>query len=638
MCRAPLAPGWTVLPALLALAVLLAVLGGRGEPVRAADPVAYATTIAPTGDAALDQSLTDASTLISLREAGPIGPFGLIARARADAARFAEVLASFGYYKARIGLTIAGRPLDDPNLPEFLERAPPDPLAPIQVSVERGPLFHLRRVTIQGRLPPGSDLRPDLAPGAPAAAGPVLAERERLLAALRQQGYALAKVDEPVALLREQDNTLDIAYPVTTGPMVDLGPITIRGLQRMNERFVRQRLAIAPGERFDPAAIEAARQDLASLGVFANVRTELGANPDAPPLGGVERLPLLIDVTERPLHTVRLSGGYSTDLGAQVAASWEHHNLFGNAESLLLSASVNHGGTATRAPGYGLKSVLTLPDPFSRFTGPGFWRARDRSLILGMGAISQSLEAYDIRAVSADIRLEQRLSTRWKLGIGLGFTQSHIVQQGIGRDYTLLALPLEAKYDSTDNLLNPTQGIRAAATITPTTSLAKPAANFTLLELSASTYLDVGALWGKQGRSVLAVRGLLGEAVGATQFQLPPDRRFYAGGSATVRGYKYQSIGPQFANRNPQGGTSVAAGGAEFRQRFGETYGAVAFIDAGQVNAGGGPLSGAWQLGAGVGARYYTAIGPIRLDVAVPLKRLPGGDAFDLYIGIGQAF
>lgn len=628
MRRAPVSNPF-VRPALPALSVwaLLAWVLLVGS-VRAAETIAYTTVIAPTGDADLDQSLQDVATLISLREAGPIGPFGLIARARADAGRFAEVLGSFGYYKARIGIRIAGQQLDDPGLTDFLDRAPSDPPAAIAVSIERGPLFHLRRVTLQGELPPGSDVRLELAAGAPATAAPVLAERERLLNALRQEGYALAKVAAPVVLLREQDDTLDILYPVTAGPRVDLGPITISGLQQMNASFVRQRLQIAPGQRFDPAAIEAARQDLASLGVFASVRTQLGTSPNAPALNSDGQLPVEIEVTERPLHSVRVSGGYSTDLGAEVATSWEHRNLFGSAENLLLSASANDGGSAARAPGYALRSTLTLPD-----TG-----ARDQSLIVALGALSQSLQAYDIRAVTADTRLERRLSARWKLSVGLGFAQENVTQQSVSRAYSLLALPLVATYDSTDSLLNPTQGFRVATTVTPTRSMSAPAANFTLLQVAGSQYFDFSALWRDPGRSVLAMRGLVGEAAGATQFQLPPDRRFYAGGSTTVRGYKYQSVGPQFPNHNPEGGTSVAAGSVEMRQRVLENYGAVAFVDAGQVGIGGTPLAGAWHFGAGVGARYYTSIGPIRLDVAMPLQRLPGGDSFELYLGIGQAF
>jgi translocation and assembly module TamA len=171
--------------------------------------------------------------------------------------------------------------------------------------------------------------------------------------------------------------------------------------------------------------------------------------------------------------------------------------------------------------------------------------------------------------------------------------------------------------------------------VTPTQSLAgvnsKP---FVLAQASASTYLDLG----KPGRSVLALRGVVGVSGGASQFDLPPDKRFYAGGSATVRGYKYQSIGPAFPDNKPQGGTSMAAGSVELRQRIFDSYGVVLFVDGGQVSVDALPFAGRWQIGAGMGVRYYTSFGPIRLDVALPVNPQPGSGSFEMYIGLGQAF
>ena len=131
---------------------------------------------------------------------------------------------------------------------------------------------------------------------------------------------------------------------------------------------------------------------------------------------------------------------------------------------------------------------------------------------------------------------------------------------------------------------------------------------------------------------------MVGKVSGTGVFGLPPDQRFYAGGSATVRGYRYQTLGPQFADRRPTGGTAVSAGSIEFRQRIYSSFGIVGFVDLGQVSSTGAPFTSNWHAGAGVGARYYTSIGPIRLDVAVPLNKLPGGDSLELYVGIGQAF
>ena len=138
---------------------------------------------------------------------------------------------------------------------------------------------------------------------------------------------------------------------------------------------------------------------------------------------------------------------------------------------------------------------------------------------------------------------------------------------------------------------------------------------------------------------MLAARALAGIAQGAGEFSLPPDQRFYAGGTSTIRGYGYQLVGPMFPHTDiPTGGTAITAGGVEFRQRLYTSWGVVAFMDAGQVSASLKPLPDDVRVGAGAGMRYYTPIGPIRFDVAVPVARRPGEDSFEIYIGLGQAF
>ncbi len=587
----------------------------------AADPQPYTVTIDKTGNAALDQALNDSSTLISLREKAPVGPFALVARAQEDANRFVTALHSFGYYKGRVEVRIAGRVLDDPGLPQLLDRAPTEPPVQVKVTVEPGPLFHLRKIEIQGAVPKEVRDRLGLSPGAPAVAPDVLEARERLLNALRDEGYALAKVDPPITILQEDADALDITYPVDTGPRVDLGSITIKGLDRVSESFVRRRLLVHPGERYNPEAIDRARQDLVSTGAFSSVRTRLAEKLDAQ-----GRLPIEFEVRERPRRAVNLGAAYSTDLGASLAAAWQHRNLFGSAEQLNLTAGVTQlGGTSTTGIGYNAAASFIKPD----------FLQGDQLLQTDLGAIKENLIAYDRQAITSALLLNRKFAEHWSGGIGLSAEQARITQEGVTQDFTLLGLPVVARYDDTNSLLDPTQGVRAAASVTPTRPLAGPTTTpFVLMQVSGSTYLDLG----EPGRSVLALRGLIGSAVGASQFALPPDKRFYAGGSATVRGYRFQSIGPQFPDGKPQGGTELVAGTVEFRQRILDSYGAAVFVDAGQVSAEGPPFSGTWGVGAGVGARYYTAIGPIRLDMAVPLIRLPESGSFELYIGLGQAF
>jgi translocation and assembly module TamA len=594
----------------------------------AADPVTYTLKISPTGDKALDAALAGSSQLGALRTKAPAGPFALVARARADVGRLHTALDSFGYYQATLNVTIAGRGLDDAGLPDALGTLPAGASAPVAVTVDRGALFHLRHVTLDGAVPGDLAAKFPLAPGAPAVASSVLAAGDTLLGGLQERGYALARVDTPSATLVPADRALDVSFHVTTGPRVDLGDISITGLRRTHEAYVRRRLLLHPGELYRPSKIEAARQDLAGVGVFSGVKISA-----APKLDAAGRIPLRIDVSERKLHAVTFDASFSTDLGGSLGVTWTHRNLFGNAEQLNLSAAATGlGGSASKGLGYLARAQFLKPDYYHR----------DQTLELDLSALKQNLDSYDQTAEIAGAVLTRKLSRRWTASIGVTATQEQILQEGTTRDYTLLAVPLTGRFDSTDvasPLDDPTHGVRGTLIATPTESLSGQSRTFVILQGTGSTYFDLHSLGlAAPGHSVRAFRGLVGSAEGATDFQLPPDQRFYGGGSATVRGFKYQSIGPLFADGNPQGGAAIDAATIELRERVWHSIGAVAFVDAGQVNTSSAPFEGKLQEGVGVGARYYTPIGPIRVDVATPLTRPPHGDSFELYLGLGQAF
>ena len=586
---------------------------------QAADPQPYTVTLKPTGDAALDAALQGSSTLISLQKSAPVAGFALAERARQDAARFTTALQSFGYYKASVSTTIGGHKLDDPGLASIIDTAPANPPLAVAVSFALGPRFKLGSVTVSTDVPPDIPPQLDLAPGQPAMAAQILRGQSELLDALRADGYPLAKVPVPIATLHPDQDLLDVEFRPEAGPKADVGPISFSGLKDMNESFVRNRLLLHRGEPFSPQVIEAARTDLSSVGVFSVVRAEPASALD--PEG---QLPIKFDLTERPLHAVDAGVAYSTDLGVNFSAGWHDRNLFGNAEQLNLTASSQAGGNAIVRPGYAAGAQFLKPD---------FLR-RDQTLELDLNAIKQSLQAYEQTALLEKIAINRKLSRRWTVSLGLSGEQESILQEDVTRHYNLVGVPAALKYDSTTNLLDPIQGVRATLSVTPTYSLGTPSAAFVIAQLSGSTYLDVF----NDGRSVVALRGLVGQVSGAGIFAVPPDQRFYAGGSATVRGYRYQTLGPQFPDRIPSGGNAISTGTVELRQRILSSYGVVGFMDVGQVSPNGAPFSSAWHAGAGVGARYYTPIGPIRLDVAVPLNKLPGGDTLELYIGIGQAF
>lgn len=624
----------------------------------AADPQPYTVNIQSTGVDALDATLHASSQLESLRKSAPAGPFALIGRAQDDGERLGTVLDSFGYYRHALSTTIEGRPLDDPELAEALSALPRERAARVEVGIETGPLFHLRRVSIEGTISEQARAAMNLESGAPAVAAEVLAGRDRLLAALGEEGHALAKVSDPVAYEDATDPVLDLEIRVEEGPVVRIGTVLLSGATRTHEAFVRRRLLLHSGEQYSPARIERARSDLLALGVFSGVTVHPASELDAQ-----GELPVTFELKERKLHAVSLNAAYSSDLGGSAGATWSNRNLFGNAEQLNLTASaINLGGNATTGLGYDFAAQLIKPD----------FLVRDQSLQFSAAALKQDLIAYQQTATQLGAAFNRRLSREWSLSAGLGLEEETIVQEPPSctplsplpaqctpapRYYTLVSLPLSAKFDSTgisNPLEDPVQGLRAALTLTPTESLGAGTtlnsqgvavrtrgATFVIVQGTVSSYFDLARLgWSERGRSVLAFRALGGLAVGAGEFSLPPDQRFYGGGSLTIRGYPYQAVGPRFTDGNPIGGTSIQTVGAELRQRFGRNWGTVFFIDAGDVTDTTKPFHGTVSLGFGTGLRYYTPIGPIRFDIGFPGAHPAdrGFPAVEIYVGLGQVF
>jgi translocation and assembly module TamA len=635
----------------LAVALLFA-LGACPTPARAADPQSYRVDIASVGNGEMDATLKATSDLQALRKSAPVSPFGLIARARSDVDRLTTALESFGYYQAHVEVRINGLLVSNPGLGEALTALPKGTDARVAVAFTLGSLYHLRKIDIDGEVPASLRNTLGLKPGEPAVAAAVLAAGSRLLTALQEGGYAFAKVDPPVAYEAAEAPVLDLIFHVEMGAHVNVGEIHIQGLQRVHESLLRARLTLHTGDPFSPAAIERARNDLLKLGVFGQVSVEIGTAPDES--GGV---PITFKIRERLRHAVTVNAAFSSDLGGSGGVTWSDRNVFGNAEQLNLKADViNLGGSDTTGVGYDTKATYTIPD-FGR---------RDQSLQFTVGAIKQSLQAYDQTARTSGVTLSRKISNLWSASVGVATTDEHVIQDEVARNYTLVALPMTVGFDSTNlasPLDDPRHGIRASVSVAPTLAIGNPNATFIISQIKASTYFDLSKLAAEDpGRTVLATRGLAGLAQGAGEFSLPPDQRFYGGGSGTIRGYRYQGVGPVFTvpvttqiiggktvlvgggpvisdgEPIPIGGTAITAGSLELRQRIGVAYGAAAFVDAGQVSSTLKGQPGDTRIGAGLGIRYFTPIGPIRLDFAVPTRRRPGDDAFEVYIGLGQSF
>ena len=370
---------------------MMLAVSGFVAGARAADPQPYKVELVSTGNGAMDSTLRASSDLVSLRTSAPVSSYGLLARARSDVDRLKTVLESYGYYQSSVGVQVDGAALNTPGLGDQLMALPKKQDARIEVRFILGPLYHLRRVTIDGDLPASARDALPLKSGDPAVAATVLAAGSKLSSVLGEQGYAFAKVDAPVAYEDKTDPLLDVTFHVEAGAKVRIGEIRFSGLKRVNEKLVRHRLLIHTGEQYDSNLIERARADLLHLGVFAAVSVEVGTQPDD--TGGV---PITFRMRERLRHLINVTAAYSTDLGGSGGITWGDRNVFGNAEQLTVTTSLlNAGGSSTNGLGYDATIKYLLPD----------FGHRDQSLQFSLGAIKQFLDAYDQTATTAGMTL-----------------------------------------------------------------------------------------------------------------------------------------------------------------------------------------------------------------------------------------
>lgn len=580
--------------------------------------------------AALDKGMRANSQLLNLRDDPPDSDLGLERRYLDDENTARKLLRSLGYYNGKAACTVDWKaspvavtltlvPGQRYTLgTSSVAYVPPD---------EAGQPLPERAKKILERAPK-SLAALGLADGVPAEAAAVSAAAGKVPEWLERRGFPFASAT-PRYTIFPSSHTLDAAVTVQTGDFARFGDITLSGTDAVHVDYLRR---LAPWNREEEGGEGANAvwnrdklDDYAAIlqqtGLFREVRVSPGTLENG-------RLPVKIQATEAPPR--KLTGGvrYSTDNGLGVQGVWEHKNLFGEGEKLRLAMP-----------------VLENKQEFSAtFTKPAFDRA-DQNLVLYGAVRHEDTYFYELMAVAAEGGVDRRLSRRWWAGARVKGQSGKVREEGQAwRSYHYVGAPVWLRYDGSNDLLNPTRGWRAQGTVTPYTGFYEKMFAVVKVEGEASAYYaPFRTPDGKPSDTlVLAARAMVGSMPGSTGARvqdIPPALRFYTGGGGSVRGYKYQSIGPKDKKGNPTGGLSYNEVNLEARFKVSETIGLVPFIDGGMVYDAMLPTLGknmAWA--AGLGLRYYTGMGPIRLDIAFPLQNRDNNKSFQFYISIGQAF
>ena len=528
-------------------------------------------------------------------------------RIKEDSELLDRLLRAKGYYAARVRSAISVSPSDEDRLVVQFEIAP-------------GVRYQLSSVDLPGLSQAGereAKLREAFTVhvGDPVDADAILAGQASLSLALSENGFPFARVGEPEVRIDHEERKGELDIVVTPGAYRTFGSIILNNEKLFSARHVARIARFEPGDPYKASDVEDLRSAIVATGLISSVAL---TPKDA---GDGEHVDLAVDVRPAPLRTIAGELGYGTGEGYRAAVSWQHRNLF------------PPEGAVT------LRGVLGTQEQTASFTyRRNNFRERDH-VLTGLVSISNiKRDAYDARTITLSGALERQTNILfqkkwvWRVGAELiASDEKDAFSGGNRRTFLIGAVPLSLTYDGSDDLLNPSRGFRLGGRFSPELSFQNGTFGYSRVQIDGSVYQPVTE------RVVLAARARFGTILGSTVDRIAPSRRFYAGGGASVRGYGYQDIGPRDANNDPIGGKSLAEFSLESRVRFGN-FGIVPFVDAGNISTSFLPRFRDLRIGAGMGFRYYSSFGPIRIDVGTPLNPQKGDPRVAVYVSLGQAF
>ncbi|WP_449249998.1 autotransporter assembly complex protein TamA [Ciceribacter thiooxidans] len=597
----------------------ITLFGDDKADVDVVDPLNYSVSLDTDGsDRELARAIERSSLLVNQAENPVSGDLGLVIKARDDRDRLIAALYERAHYGGVVTVTIDGRNIDDlPPNPKFDRTGP----VPVTLRVEPGPVFTLGDIRLEGdaaRLDPS---RYDLLPGGDAGSLVIIKAARQIVDDLKTEGRPLAHLTEQQVVADHKSQTVDVVLGAESGPVAPIGPVTISGEKAVDPDFIRRYSRLNEGKPYTPDDIRKASERLRKLGVFSSVTIK-----ESETLAPDGALPIGITVSEGKHRYFGFGASISTIDGAGLEGYWGHRNLFGQAESLRIEGSVGGLGNWNGIENLDYTAGISFVKP-GAFVPSG-------TLDASIKGSTITTESYDAASLVARLGYSYELSDKDTLSAATTLSFDDIDDAFGNNRYVTFALPIDYVRDTRDNTLNPTEGYRATLSATPSYEILEGTV-FSSFEGSISGYRG----FGEDDRLVLAGKLAAGTLIGGDGLaSMPATRRFYAGGGGSVRGYAYQEISPYNGSGDATGGRSYVTGSVEARLNVTDAIGVVPFLDFGTVSSEIYPDFSDIRLGAGIGLRYNTPFGPIRLDVAMPLDRYDGGSRYGIYAGIGQSF
>lgn len=573
------------------------------------------------------------STLRQLDEGDESGP-QVAARARGDAVLLSDILRTYGYYDGEVVRQLSGGRRARENGEGADEEIANEPS--VRFDILPGTRYRFGRVDLGALLalrePDASRLLAafGIKPGDPLYADRIANRELELRVALGETGYPFAKLGNPELLIDHARAEGDLTLDVQPGGKYAFGEVVSGDPRFLSSRHLQRIARFDLGEVYQQSRETDLRRAIIATGLVSSVTvTPRETRPPTNDQPGQVALDVAFE--RAPVRTIAGAIGYGTEDGFKIEGRWEHRNLFPPEGALRLRGIL---GTREALASIGVRR--------NNFAG------RDQVLTVDLFASDIITEAVDSRGFGlrgtfekvSNILFQKPLS--WQLGGELLSTdeRNRDVSSASGseeprRTYLIGGLFGNVTLDASDDLLDPTSGYRATLFLAPEGSRSEGVQSFYLrAQGDASYYRSIGS-------TVLAGRVRAATIQGAALDDIAPSRRLYGGGGASVRGYGYQGVGPRDDAADPTGGASLVELALEARIEtplFDGAVEIVPFVDAGSVGSGSTPDFDDIRFGAGIGLRYKTTFGPIRIDVAAPINPTAFDSPVVVYVSLGQAF
>jgi len=606
--------GGTLHQSLTRLIRAAALAGALAGALAAALP-AHALEVTLQADAprALRNDLRDASALLTAEAEGTTDPQALVTLARGEYRRLLAALYANGHYAGEVHVYLDGR--------EAAAIAPfsvPAAINDIRITVTPGPRFRFGALSVAPQAP-GTELPRGFRTGQTARSGLVGDAARSAVSAWRQESHAKARIAGRSIVADHPARQLDADIDIEPGPRVRFGRFIPTGSRNVRAQRLQEIAGLPEGAPFDPDTVEKVGDRLRRTGVFRLVKVE-----EAETLGPGNTLDIHATLEEEKPRRFGFGAELSSFEGLDVSAYWIHRNLFGGAERLRLDGDIEGVGGNTGGVDYRFGARFTRPATF--WTDSTFYISAEASVV--------NEPTFFARYASLGTGLDVEVNEYVEASAGIAYRYSQVRDDLGRREFSHIAFPLEGTWDRRDDEFNPTRGFYLNAETLPFLGILGSDSGLRLTG-DARYYRRLG---GEGSRFVAAGRFQFGSVLGSSLEGTPPDLLFYSGGGGTVRGQPYQSLHVTLPGGDEIGGRSFVGVSAELRAGITDKLGVVGFADAGWIDSASLPSSTAdMHAGAGLGIRYDTAIGPIRLDVATPIAG-DTGRGVQLYVGIGQAF